>query len=111
MQIEIVGLERDRKGDHVEAAERLAALEGDQALAARADVRALVGIGQKGAVGGDARVGFEDVVDGLEAEIRHPEPVDVRIDDAEPDIAAAMALEEHFFAGDTFERALSKEHR
>jgi hypothetical protein len=51
------------------------------------------------------------VVNGLETEIRHPEPVDVGIDDAEPDVAAAMALEEHFFAGDTFERALSKEHR
>ena len=51
------------------------------------------------------------MIDGLEAEIRHPEPVDVGIDDAQPDVAAAMALEEHFFAGDTFERALSEKHR
>ena len=51
------------------------------------------------------------VLEHVYAEIRHPEPVDVGIDDAEPDVAAAMALEEHFFAGDTFERALSKEHR
>ena len=56
-------------------------------------------------------VGFEDVEDGREAQIRHPQKIDVAIDDAEPDIAAAVACEERLFSGDAFERSLSDKHR
>ena len=87
-----------------------AALERDEALAALAERIALVVIGQKCAIGGDRRIGFEDVEHGLEAEIRHPEPIDVGIDDADGNVAAGLARVEHFFARDALERALTRIH-
>ncbi len=71
---------------------------------------AFIGVGQKGAVGGDARIGLEDVEDSLEAEVRHREAIDVGIDDADPDVAAGVALVEHLFVGDALEGALAWEH-
>jgi hypothetical protein len=65
--VEVVGLERDRERDDVEARERTVLLERPQRarpLGARA-------VGQVGAVDGDARVGREQPVDGLEAQVRH----------------------------------------
>ena len=86
--IEIVGLERNRKREDVELAQRARLLERYDALVALAHVDALVGIGKEGALGSDQRIGFEDVEDGLEAEIRHREAVDVGVNDADGNIAA-----------------------
>ena len=108
--VEIVSLEGNRKREDVEVGERTAALERDEALAAIAESFALVGVGQEGAICGDGRIGFEDVEHGLEAEVRHPEPVGVGIDDADGNVAAGLARVEHFFARDALERALTRVH-
>ena len=106
--VEVVGLEGNRKRENVEVGERTAALERDETLAALAERVALVGVGQKRAIGGDRWIGFKDVEDGLEAEIRHAEAVGVGIDDADGNVAAGLARVEHFFARDALERALTR---
>ena len=73
-------------------------LERYDALVAFAHIDALVGIGQKGALGGDQRISFEDVEDGLEAEIRHRETVDIGVNDADGNVAAGPALIEDLLA-------------
>ena len=108
--IEIVGLERNRKREDVELAQRARLLERDEALAALAHRDAFVSIGKKGAFGRHQRIGFKDMKHGLEAEIRHPEPIDVRIDDADGNIATGTALIEHLLAGEAIERALTNVH-
>ena len=47
---------------------------------------------------------------GLETEVRHPQPISVRIHHADPDIAAGVTLVEHLFVGDALEGALAWEH-
>jgi hypothetical protein len=109
-QVEVVGLERDREREDFEIGERTTALEGNHRHGARTNRGTFVGVGQKGAVGGDAWVGFEDVKDGLKAEIGHREAIDVWIDDAHADVAASVALVEHFFVGDALDGALAWIH-
>ena len=106
--VEIIGLEGNRKREDVEIGERTAALERDEALGAVAEGVALVGVGQECAICGDRRIGFEDVEHGLEAEVGHREPVGVGIDDADRNVAARLARVEHFFARDALERALAR---
>src|SRR5207253_320965 len=95
--VHVVGLERERERDHVEVAERAVPLEGAQGpgpLGARA-------VGEKSAVGGDARVLGQDAEHGLEPQIRHADCVGVRIDEADGEWAARAGAKETSLGGAT----------
>ena len=85
-------------------------LERQQQLSARFHRLAFVGVGQKGAVGGDLRLGVEDPVNGLKAQIGHRHRIDVGIHDTGRDIAPEMAPEQHPLAGDSLLGALTLQH-
>src|SRR5208337_5087020 len=78
------------------------------ALGAVAEGVTLVSVGQKRAIGGNRRIRLEYVEHGLEAEVGHPEPIRVGIDDADRNVAARLARVEHFFARDALEGALAR---
>src|SRR6202035_1530455 len=50
------------------------------------------------------------MVNGLKAEVRHPQPIDVRINQADRDVTTAMALIEHLLVGDARKRTFAQKH-
>src|SRR5713101_2512683 len=50
------------------------------------------------------------MVNGLEAQVCHPQPINVRVSDADRNVTTAMALVEHLFVGDARERTFAQKH-
>jgi hypothetical protein len=71
----------------------------------------LVVIGEKGAIGDDARIGLENLEDRLEAQIGHRERIGIRIDDANRNVPAGTAWIKDFLAGEARESAFAQKHR
>jgi hypothetical protein len=80
-EIEAVGvreLELEREAEHVEIAQRTEILVRNEPEPAGAELFFHVGPGRVGALGERARVVVQDAVEDLEAEVAHPDVVDVR---------------------------------
>jgi hypothetical protein len=76
-------LELQREADHVELRQRSPALERAQPLAVRAELALHVGPRRIAALGDQLRVGVDDGVQDLEAEVAHAHVVDVGEGEAE----------------------------
>ena len=85
--VEVVVLEGNREGDHVEVAKRRARLEARE----RPDGASLLFFGEEGALAHDLRKGVEVRVDALEAEIRHSDVIEIRIGKDDPQRTVGLA--------------------
>ena len=75
--VDVVPLERHGKREHVEVAHRRLRLKRDQRRPARDQFGQLLLRRQEHALAHHVVLRVEEAVDGLEAEIRHPDPVSV----------------------------------
>jgi hypothetical protein len=82
--VEVVLLERQREREHVEVAERPPRLD-------RARLAPV--LGEERALAGDGGIRVEEAVDRVDPEVRHPEPVGVRVDEGHPEPAARVLPE------------------
>ena len=100
--IGVVPLEGHGEGEHVEVAHRRLRLEGQQRLTSGEQSRELLLVRQEHAFTRDAFVGVEEGVDGLEAEIRHPDEVRIREAQRDAEAATVRLADESDLAGQRF---------
>ena len=77
-EVGVVPFERDREREHVEVPHRRAGLHGCQGTRALERRRQLAPPGQEHALAHDVVQAVEQPVDGLEAQVGHPDPIGVR---------------------------------
>src|SRR5579875_2288024 len=104
-QVEVIGLERDRKGKQVEVAQLPPLLEGKPWFASLAQGRQLIAVGQKSTIDGDLRRLCEYSVNGLETKVRHRQRIGVGINQADCNFASGMALEQNALVRQPSQRA------
>ena len=100
--VQVIALERDRERHHVEVADGAVLLEGPQ----RTRPRGALAVGQEGPVTGDARILGQEPEHGLEAEVRHPDRIRVRVDQTHRQRTARARSEEPALRGQAGETAV-----
>ena len=88
--VPVVLLEGERERHHVEVAQRPARLDRPRLPAV---------LRQEGPLAGRARIGVEEAVDGVQAEVGHPEPVGVRVHERDAQAAAGLLADRAALAG------------
>jgi hypothetical protein len=88
--VHVIVLEGDREGEDVEAAEVRTRLERGEGQPPAFQLGAVGVVGQEGALADHAGDVVEHLVDGLEAEVRHPDEVEVRVGEGDPDLAPPL---------------------
>ena len=84
-EVDLIGLEGDGEGEHVELPHRGAALERDELPPAATVVLELLVVREEDALADDVRQVVPELVDALEADVRHPDVVSVRIGERDPE--------------------------
>jgi hypothetical protein len=94
--VQVIVLERDGERDHVEVPKRCVRLEARERTPGALELLPVDVLGEKNPLAGDVAKAVEHPIDALEAEVRHPDVVEVRVDEGHPEgPREGQALEPH----------------
>ena len=98
--IRVVSLKGDGEGHRGKIRQGPLGLEGEDGGAGAAVLVCLLGGGQKGPFADESRVGVEQVVDGLKAQVAHGHRVDLGIDQGDGKAGAPLPHHRALFLGE-----------